>query len=298
MTSYRVADAPDALTMVQHLKAETTFQQQCDALAHQSSSALLRLPLPPALFEGLRAAAIEAVETYGLHGWLSAQGRHDGHHYQSLSLVHNPDLDDPGIHDVHQSTLGTSRNAIDQFFYNATGQHRQLKNTYFDTYGFRRRTPAAGTGALGEFLDGCRLTLIRSRLSVMFGEQGPTEDFMDGWHRDEPVFENLRLNIPLTADPAYRIQIEHQLEKPDPASSSMSEHYLEPGYAYTFNTNVAHRVYVREASAEPRLHLVLGFAPWFDHDPGTDSWRANTHFGARHPFSIASEGLLHPQIKA
>lgn len=41
-----------------------------------------------------------------------------------------------------------------------------------------------------------RPDLIRSRLSVLIGERGITSDFMDGWHRDEPVFENLRLNIP------------------------------------------------------------------------------------------------------
>lgn len=297
MTTYPVQDAPEALTIVQHLKTQTPFAQACAAMQQQTSSHLLAIPLPPGLFEGLRNAAEQAIESYGLHGWLSAEGRHHDHHYQSLSLVHNPDMHDDGVHDVHQATLGTSRNPIAEFYYNAVDRHRTLKNTYFDSYGFRYRTPAAQLGELGKFLDECGLTLIRSRLSVLIGERGITSDFMDGWHRDEPVFENLRLNIPLTADPAYRLQIEHARETPQPDSDTMTEHFLAPGHAYTFNTNVPHRVYVKEPCHTPRIHLVLGFAPWFEHDAGRDSWRANRHFGATHPFDLLRSGALHPDLK-
>lgn len=41
----------------------------------------------------------------------------------------------------------------------------------------------------------------------------------------------------------------------------MTEHFLAPGHAYTFNTNIPHRVYVKEPCNTPRIHLVLGFAP-------------------------------------
>ncbi|MNU40177.1 hypothetical protein D3C71_288840 [compost metagenome] len=298
MSTFSVQEAPDALTIVQHLKEQTPFTQASAALNHQTSSELLAIPLPPALYRGLQAAAHEAIEAHGLHGWLSAEGRHHDHNYQSLSLVHNPDMHDPGVEDVHQSTLGTSLNPINEFFYNSVQRHRGLKNSYFDSYGFRVRTPAARLGELGAFLDQCGLTLIRSRLSVLIGERGVTEDFMDGWHRDEPVFENLRLNIPLTSDSAYRLQIEHDKDKPQPDSATMTEHFLAPGYAYTFNTNVPHRVYVKEPSSLPRIHLVLGFSPWFDHDAKLDQWRANSHFGTTHPFDLLRSGILHPALKA
>jgi len=207
-------------------------------------------------------------------------------------------MHDPGVQDVHQATLGTSMNPISEFYYNSVERHRTLKNTYFDSYGFRVRTPAARLGALGTFLDQCGLTLIRSRLSVLIGERGITADFMDGWHRDEPVFENLRLNIPLTSDPAYRLQIEHAKDTPQADSDTMTEHFLAPGHAYTFNTNIPHRVYVKEPSNTPRIHLVLGFAPWFDHDAQRDSWQANRHFGTTHPFDLLRGGMLHPDLKA
>ncbi|QVQ26160.1 hypothetical protein [Achromobacter deleyi] len=298
MSTFSVQDAPDELTIVQHLKAHTPFAEASAALNDKTSSQLLAIPLPPALYQGLQDAAHQAIEAHGLHGWLSAEGRHHDHNYQSLSLVYNPDMHEPGVENVHQSTLGTSLNPINEFFYNSVQRHRGLKNTYFDSYGFRVRTPAARLGELGKFLDQCGLTLIRSRLSVLIGERGITEDFMDGWHRDEPVFENLRLNIPLTSDPAYRLQIEHEKDTPQPDSDTMTEHFLAPGYAYTFNTNVAHRVYVKEPSSTPRIHLVLGFSPWFDHDAVQDHWQANPHFGATHPFDLLRGGKLHPALKA
>lgn len=298
MSSFLVKEAPDALTLVQHLKTQTAFQQASDALSGQTSSQLLAIPLPAGLYEGLQDAAYQAIEAHGLHGWLSAEGRHHDHNYQSLSLVYNPDMHEPGMDDVHQATLGTSLNPINEFFYNSVQRHRGLKNTYFDSYGFRVRTPAARLGELGRFLDQCGLTLIRSRLSVLIGERGITSDFMDGWHRDEPVFENLRLNIPLTSDPAYRLQIEHEKDKPQEDSDTMTEHFLEPGYAYTFNTNIPHRVYVKEPSSQPRIHLVLGFSPWFDHDPGEDRWRVNAHFGKTHPFDLLRNGQLHSALRA
>ncbi|WP_434644482.1 hypothetical protein [Achromobacter piechaudii] len=298
MPTFSVKEAPEALTIVQHLKEQTPFLQASAALNAQTTSQLLAVPLPASLYEGLQDAAYQAIDAHGLHGWLSAEGRHHDHNYQSLSLVYNPDMHEPGVQDVHQATLGTSFNPISEFFYNSVHRHRNLKNTYFDSYGFRLRTPAAKLGALGTFLDQCGLTLIRSRLSVLIGERGITADFTDGWHRDEPVFENLRLNIPLTSDPAYRLQIEHEKDKPQEDSDTMSEHFLAPGFAYTFNTNIPHRVYVKEPSNQPRIHLVLGFAPWFDHDAEQDHWRANPHFGKAHPFDLLRTGQLHPALKA
>src|SRR5262249_10958261 len=129
---------------------------------------LMRFRLKRSLAAGLKDAVAQAIGAHGLHGWLSSEGR-TTHGYLSLSLTHNPDLGDPGVTDVHQSTLGTSVNRQSEFYYGATKRFRGLKNTYFDTYGFRVHTPAARVGALGEFLSQCSLSLVRSRLSVLYG---------------------------------------------------------------------------------------------------------------------------------
>jgi hypothetical protein len=247
------------------------------------------------LVAGLRAAAAEAIDSHGLHGWLSSEGRTTGG-YLSLSLTHNPELNDPGITDVHQSTLGTSVNRQSEFYYGSTSRFLGLRNTYFDTYGFRVLTPAARIGALGEFLSQCRLSLIRSRLSVLFGDEGPVP-FGIGWHRDESVFENLRINIPLETVASYKLQVEHEADQPREDSKSMSTHHLAAGRAYTFDTHLPHRVFPTRRSKVRRVHLVLGFSPWLRYYSRGQAWEPNEYYGRVHPFDIVRSGGLHPDLR-
>jgi hypothetical protein len=297
-TSLAVKSAPKATTFIQHVKDTTDFARACRKVRRsRPPSDLISFHLAQEVCDGLLSAARDAIRTYGLHGWLSKDGRLTAGTYDSLSLTSNPDLRDPGITDVHQSTLGTSVNRDDEFFYGATHRFSGLKHTYFDTYGFRQPTPAARTGFLGEFLSQCSLSLVRSRLSVLRAGPDAPLPFHLGWHRDEPVFENLRINIPLCGSPDYLLQLEHVLDQPDEASQSMSSHYLEPGRGYTFDTHRPHRVYAARPTKADRIHLVLGFSPWFSYDAEADSWSPNEHYGATHPFDIVCGGGLHPAIR-
>jgi hypothetical protein len=297
LPAFRVRDLPDELPIFRHMGGSLDYAAACARVRpSRPVPKLLAFTLPKDLFEGLREAAEEAVARFGVHGWLSSEGRKDDDAYLSLSLTHNPDLQDPGIEDVHQSTLGTSVNPVNEFYYGAVQRFRKLKNTYFDTYGFRLRTPAAEVGALGEFLSQCGLSLVRSRLSVLRGKEEACGDFRFGWHRDEPVYENLRINIPLRSDRSYRLQLESKLDKPDSSSPTMSDHYLAPGKAYTFDTNRPHRVYPKAACELDRIHLVLGFSPWFRYDREADAWQPNEFYGRVHPFDIVRSGALHPAL--
>jgi hypothetical protein len=131
-----VADVPRAKTVVQHIKDTTGFFSFCARIRPQVPVArLLRLSLPNRLVTELRQAARNAIQRHGLHGWLSGEGRAVGSNYESLSLTYNPDLRDPGIRDVHQSTLGSSVTRATRFLW-ADAEVQIIKNTYFDTYGF------------------------------------------------------------------------------------------------------------------------------------------------------------------
>ena len=66
---------------------------------------------------------------------------------------------------------------------------------------------------------------------MLYGDDADQTGFESGWHRDEPVFENLRINIPLVTHRSYKLQVEHILDKPDRRSETMSEHHLLTGYA-------------------------------------------------------------------
>jgi hypothetical protein len=294
---FAVSDVPDAKTVIQHIKDASDFARACTEAEPRSPVApLLRFRMKKPLVAGLGAAVAKAIDTHGLHGWLSSEGRAtDG--YLSLSLTHNPDLSDPGITDVHQSTLGTSVNRQSEFYYGSTARFRGLKNTYFDTYGFRVPTPAARVGALGEFLSQCRLSLVRSRLSVLYGDEG-VAPFETGWHRDESVFENLRINIPLETVSSYKLQIEHAADEPREDSKTLSTHHLAAGSAYTFDTHTPHRVFASARSKVRRVHLVLGFSPWLRYDAREEVWEPNEFFGRVHPFDIVRGGRLHPALRS
>jgi hypothetical protein len=291
-----VAEVPKASTILAHLKRASGFEAACRRVPGPRPEGVLCFALPRGLVAGLRAAAKEAIGRYGLHGWLTRKGWQSSY-YESLSLTYNPELRDRGMRDVHQSTLGTSANLPSEFYYGSVHRLRELKNSYFDTYGFRRPTPAARIGALGKFLSECRLSLVRSRLSVLYGDEAGRIGFDFGWHRDEPVFENLRLNIPLVAHPSYRLQIEHEADVPSADSPDMSTHYLKTGCAYTFDTHRPHRVFPARPCRIMRVHLVLGFAPWFRYDAASDRWSPNEYFGRVHPFEIVRGGGLHPALE-
>lgn len=294
----RVASVPKTTTVYGHITDTTDYEHACAAVPPRIPVRdPIRLAIPPALLRSMRQAAREGISRHGLHGWLSREGRAekaDGGSYESLSLTYNPELRDPHIHDVHQATLGTSVNPIRDQYYGVTHRYVELKNTYFDTYGFRVRTPASLVGALGKFLSGFRLSLVRSRLSVLSGKRVEADY---SWHRDEPIYENLRVLIPLVSHPSYRLEIEHERDFPSKDSTTTTMHYLKSGYAYCFDTHRPHRVLAVAPCRIMRVHLVLGFSPWMDYVPEQDAWVPNEYYGRVHPFDIFRSGALHPALE-
>jgi hypothetical protein len=294
-----IAELPDERSIFRNVSATQEYAAACARVRAKSRArGLIACKLPPALLQGLRTAALEAIGKYGLHGWLSSAGRKPDDPYQSLSLTYNPDLEDPGVRDVHEATLGTSINRSDEFYYGKVGRFARLKHSYFDTYGFRLLTPAARTGALGEFLAQCRLSMVRSRLSVLRATHEDVCGFEFGWHRDEPVYENLRVNIPLVSHRSFRLQLERERDQPSERSRTMSSHYLAPGAAYTFDTHRPHRVFALGPCNVDRVHLVLGFSPWFRYDRSADAWEPNEFYGRVHPLDLVRSGALHPALRS
>jgi len=288
MQPIRLADVPPDMTVFQFIRRVSGY----DAAIAQVKPRVGRrgryaFDLRDDDVQILRQAVEALVAELGFRGWRHSGGESAG--YGGLSLTHNPRHQDAP--DPHASTLGTPRNARDEFFWSSTGRHEALRDSYFDTYGFNTRTAAARRGALGDFLDGFTRTLIRSRIGIIPGAAVDAEDpaylAREGWHRDEPVFENLRLNIPLATDPNFVFQMAGE-----PA------YHLATGKAYTWDTHRPHRVFCRGRTQATRIHLVLGFAPWFDYLAAEEAWIANEFFGHVHPFDMVAEGLLNPSIRA
>lgn len=115
------------------------------------------------------------------------------------------------------------------------------------------------------------LTPIRSRIAIIDGsyEFGRS----DGWHVDESPYENLRINIPIATTPDFMFQLE----------DNMPEHF-EEGWGYWWDTSIPHRVFSKNKNNFKRIHLVLGFSPWFVLN--NNEWMPNEYFNKIHPLEI------------
>lgn len=282
-----VSDIPKGETIFAYLRRQTGYDQAIQKVKPRiKMSDRLELQLVETDAEALKQSVLNIIATYGYSGWRHANG--ESKSYGGFSLTYNPEHQD-GL-DPHVSTLGTPKNRGGEFFWSSMQNHEALKHSYFDTYGFRARTPASKEGYLGEFIDSFRRVMIRSRVGIIPGENiDPTNKVYqdkEGWHRDEPVFENIRINVPLQTDASYVFQMEGQ----DP-------YHLHVGKAYTWDTHIAHRVFAVAPTKTMRIHLVLGFSPWFDYVPEHDAWKPNEFFGRMHPFDMVAEGYLSRHLR-
>ena len=278
----RTADVPRFFSVFLYIRYRTDIERR-----------FRRLPQPLNQVHGmqlnlsttaLQQSAEEALAQYGSYGWLSRQGRSRSS-YQSLSLTHNPDIRDPAVTEFN-STLGSSFIDPGSYFY---GNIRtwlklrgRLKNSYYDSYAFNQ--PNIVTQELfGNLHSHFDRTMIRSRLSVI--RAGAVDSVNPDYllHRDEPVYENIRINIPLTVSPAHYLQYNGR------------DINLELGQAYTWDTNQPHRVHGVDAT--DRINLVLGFSPWFDYDAEQEAWVSNEYYGECHPIEMVRQGWVADIIK-
>lgn len=208
--------------------------------------------------------------------------------YENLSLTFNPAHDG----DPHHSTLGSSKLSQNEHFYanrETLFKVGQVRDSYYDTYGFRMATPAA-TQELGFLTRRFKRSLVRSRLSIIRAGHLQPSSFMWGWHKDETVFENLRVNIHVTDSDAHRIQIMREDRMPlNMWDSALAEHKFEVGFAYSWDTNMPHRACAIGMPSHDRAAIVYGVSPWFDYDE-TSGWVPNEFFGKKHPLQMLVDG--------
>jgi len=120
------------------------------------------------------------------------------------------------------------------------------------------------------------LTPIMSRVGVLFGDNNFTRDV--GWHIDQDSYEMLRINIPIKTNENFVFQLDNQLPK-----------HLKINNMYWWDTAIPHRVFSLIKTPEVRLHLVLGFSPWFAYNYNNKEWSPNKFFNKVHPLAILKE---------
>lgn len=278
----RLDDVPSYGTVFQYIRYKTDIAKRFAKLDKGRKDDLIELSFSYPI-DQLDKQCQSAVREFGTYGWLSKQGRSKSS-YRSLSLVFNPELDDPQTNQ-YNSTLGSSKIDAGKYFYGSLktfiGLRGRIKDSYYDSYGFNTPNLPCKDN-LGDFTKTFKCTQIRSRLSIIRANavDSLSPDYL--LHKDEPVYENLRINIPLTETHKHFLQI------------GGHDYVLKRGKAYTWNTNKPHRVF--GVSTEDRANLVLGFSPWFDYIPEERKWVSNAYYGELHPLDMVKQGLVIPTV--
>jgi hypothetical protein len=277
---FYVKDIPNQWPVFQYMAAKTNLKEHL-LKSRFNVTDLISLEHKFDL-NSIKESVLEILKITEPKGWLTAGGRSKP--YTGISLVYNPNLQEDI--DPNYQTLGTAYNTKDEFFWKSTNKVPHLKNSYFDTYSFRKISPAI-TGKLLDMISAFDAPIIRSRIGIVdANETVLSEVDKQGWHKDEPVFENLRINIPITTDEDCLFQIE----------GNEPEH-LPYGNVYTWDTYIPHRVFASKIKPTARIHIVLGFSPWFNYNQEDDSWETNEFFGKKHPIDMLVDGELCSLIK-
>ena len=158
------------------------------------------------------------------------------------------------------------------------------KDTYADTWGFRRWSKASEYGYLKTIRDRIKRSPVRSRLAQIKGiDDADTLKKANTylWHRDESWFYELRINLALdNPENAYGIEIENYGSKS-----------FTPGNWYVWDTYVTHRPYVaKPMPGYKRTNYVLAVSPWFDWNEEEQCWQQNEFYGEKHPVDMVIDG--------
>jgi hypothetical protein len=220
----------------------------------------LGLPSADKILEGVK----QIESKIGLFPWVTKYYTIEA--YCGFGLTYNPNFinkDQSRYSQVWGSKLTDQYYGLEK----GAGDHKQLKNSYHDTFGFCKIDETIQEH-LGFFLDRFNFPISRSRVAYYFGYgDEPSKD--GGWHVDEPTCQLLRVNIPLqTSD-------EHVIEWTD------KTYKLEIGKAYLWNTRQPHRpaIIKKVTTKQPRINIVLGLTPWLNYNINTKTYTPNKYFG-------------------
>tara|TARA_Y100000389_G_scaffold65533_1_gene61589 strand:+ start:1218 stop:2009 length:792 start_codon:yes stop_codon:yes gene_type:complete len=220
----------------------------------------LGLPSVDKILKGVK----EIESKVGLFNWRTKHHTHEK--YKGFGLTYNPNFFDKN-ESKYSQVWGSP--LLEQYYgaEKGTGDHTQMKDTYYDTFGFCKIDETIQEH-LGFFLDKFTFPISRSRVAYIFGYgEEPNKD--KGWHVDEPTGQLLRINIPLQTSDEYVMEW------------SDKQYKLEIGKLYLWNTRMPHRpTMIRKVETkQPRINMVLGITPWLDLNHNTCEYTRNNLFG-------------------
>lgn len=269
---YKISDVPNDQDVLGFIGKQGGFDAADanslkDFTLTEFTLAELGLPSYDKILDGV----LKIKEQVGLQGWKNYG--YESSNYKGFSLTYNPDFKDKSVSQYHQ-TWGSE--GLTQNFGRIDGVNtNEIKNTYYDSYGFREPLPLVQEH-LGFFLNNFKPSLIRSRVAFLNLFRDVPKS--TGWHVDEPPFHLIRCIVPLQTFPEYVLEVKGDDEFGN--SYDFSTH-LETGKIYFWNTRIPHRVGVSKfcSHRDDRIHLIMGFTPWYDYDKENDAYVKSNLYG-------------------
>ncbi len=285
-----IDEVPQNITIEKFIRTLTDINKHIEHLKSKTPD-YLSVPINFSI-EALRSDLLSALKDIASYSF-EYKGREEKFEsYVSTSLTYNPSAIDNISSDPHQSGLGSKLYSEGSSnFYEATAAQ---KNTYADTYSYFERTPLSNHGEIKILLDSFERTLIRSRVSIIKSGLSESTDLKYLWHKDESIFLNLRVNIPIQSNENYVIQMIDD-QKSD---SEIIEFQLKTGNAFIYDTQKLHRPLCKTLNTTDRINMICGVSPWFDYHEEQKAWISNDYYGELHPFDMFMQGQISKLIKA
>lgn len=221
--------------------------------------------------------------------------------YTAMSTVYNENHNEK--FDPNKSTLGSRERSKNQYYRGGRNKESDkadlpdvLRNSYYDSWAFNKTTPALLHGELKELSQNLIVrSQVRGRMGMSNARNYTDDKFkFDGrysvdqsWHKDEPVFENLRIMIPVNTSEEFRLGLKGR----------ENDLNLEPGHVYVFDTHNVHRVFPYKYGDATRITVILGSSPWFDFDEKNQCWVSNEFYGKLHPFEMLEKHYFKHEVK-
>lgn len=198
--------------------------------------------------------------------------------YQIIPLAFNPSSKSPSLASpIPLSNIGENRGP----------GLTEGKNSEQDTLSINKLSFFIHGTPLEHLLKTISRTIVRSKIVIHHATMemnDPRSQLM--WHRDESIFFNLRLIIPIQSSANFGMEyVTFEGSEKSVASFDFLEDHL-----YALDTHRPHRYFSRQITGETRIGLVIGVSPWFDYDPETECWKSNEFYGEVHPLDMIRRG--------
>jgi hypothetical protein len=280
MLTFHHRDCPSNLNFIEYIKKNTPWEDAVNSVSYRDTEPQNLFVKSITNYTEILDEILFLYNTVGSVYWRSQ----DSKSIYGLSLSYNPENDPI---DWKCASFGHPRykkfSNTDYFAQPNKDQHTAPKNDYLDSYGFRKLLPEINSCfELLNLFESFSSSILRVTSRTIDGSYCfPSYANNGGMHKDDSIFEMVRLNICLSTDGNFGLQY---IDK-DPV-------FPTPGEMYAINSNVEHRVYVNNFTNFQRTHLVIGISPWLNYDTQSDSWTLNEYFGKVHPLDLVKQQLI------